>query len=243
MLSNEIKFEIEIKNITSTKLQQLAGEIDSSCLGNKNGKIDNGEFEIFKQSAQTYVLKDIVPLKDYREIFGFETSGEQQVNTDSLAYVQAKKDIEQADIEAQKKKQAEDKKNIKIVELKHDIVRIRQELYKGKYDELKTGTKLTSDQTIMSFISGSLPANLGLGYGVLGWISGEGASFLVAPTLIGLGAGLLTVGLVAGGCYLCNKYKSSKDIKYMQECEQENPQLYSALKYAEAKLAELEASK
>ena len=235
---------IDINSIGNAKLKQLATKIDNSSISAKDNQIDDKEFGIFEQMAKTYLLdKKEITTEDYKAIFGLDKA-DNKVKTDSLAYVQAKKDIAKADSLAQvKEKEKETQiKNEKISELKSNIEKMRNKLYKGKVNELRKDSKLNFGQKVCSMSAGTLPVSLGLIYGLLaeGEVAGSALAVIGGSMGIGLAVGIGVAGVIAGGCYLYNKYTSNKDIKFMKQCEQENPQLYQALQYAEKELAKLE---
>lgn len=233
---------IDINSIGNAKLKQLATEIDNSNISAKDNQIDDKEFGIFKQMAKSYLLdKKEITTEDYKAIFGLEKA-DNKIKTDPLAYVQAKKDIAKADSLAQVKEKETQIKNEKISELKSNIEKMRNKLYKGKFNELRKDSKLNFGQKVCTMSAGALPVSLGLIYGLLahGNVAGSALAVIGGSMGIGLAVGIGLAGVIAGGCYLYNKYTSNKDIEFMKQCEQENPQLYQALQYAEKELAKLE---
>lgn len=231
---------IDINSISNAKLKQLATEIDNSNVSAKDNQIDDKEFGVFKQMAKIHLLdKKEITNDDYKAIFGLENN----VNTDSLAYVQAQKDITRADSLAQVKEKETQNKNEKISKLKTNIAKMRNKLYKGKFNELRKDTKLSEDQKASAMTAGVISANLGVTLGFIGALSdsiGGALAVIGVGTGIGLVAGAAIAGVIVGGSYLYNKYSSNKDIEFMKQCEEENPQLYKALQYAEKELAKLE---
>ena len=234
---------IDINSIGNAKLKQLATEIDNSNVSAKDNQIDDKEFGVFKQMAKIHLLdKKEITTEDYKAIFGLEKA-DNKIKTDSLAYVQAKKDIAKADSLAQVKEKETQIKNEKISELKSNIEKMRNKLYKGKFNELRKDTKLSEDQKTSAITAGVISANLGVTLGIIGALSdsiGGALAVIGVGTGIGLVAGAAIAGVIVSGSYLYNKYSSNKDIEFMKQCEQENPQLYQALQYAEKELAKLE---
>lgn len=233
---------IDINSISNAKLKQLATEIDNSKISAKDNQIDDKEFGIFEQMAKSYLLdKKEITTDDYKAIFGLEKA-DNKIKTDSLAYVQAKKDIAKADSLAQVKEKETQIKNEKISELKTNIEKLGNKLYKGRFKDLRTDSKLSFGQKFISADVGVLPAVVGAIYGLIshGEVVGSALAVIGGPIGIGLAVGVGVAGVIAGGCYLYNKHTSNKDIKFMKQCEQENPQLYQALQYAEKELAKLE---
>jgi hypothetical protein len=234
----------EIRNETLRKAAEYADNKKNG--GNGNGILESKEESLFTRKASES-FSDLNVVNDYAKLLGYD------VQKKDNAYGNYKRS------EVQK-----EKKEKEIVRLKKDINNIREKLYKGRYSAIVQKQKgLTKSQknAALGTCSATTLYTLGLNFfggAALGISSIEalGISTAAATTyagFLGAGAATLTAGaigaaagvalpglIVAGGCYLYNKYTKDKDLNFIQQCQQENPELYNALKQAEKQLAELQ---
>lgn len=242
-----------ISSITeqSQKLGDLANQINNSGISKKDEWIDDKEFFKFKQSATALKNKGEISQKEFNAIFGLV------IKDNTKSYTSSYENYKKSEVQKEEKEK-------EIVRLKKDINNIREKLYKGRYSSIiQKQNGLTESQKDAAFGTCSAVSVCTLGLNFFGGaalgissIEALGISTAAATSyagFLGAGAATLTAGavgaalgvalpglIVAGGCYLYNKYTKDKDLKFIQQCQQENPELYNALKQAEKQLAELQ---
>lgn len=210
----------------SLKLGNLANQVNNSGISKKDEWIDDKEFFKFQQDATALKNKGEISQKEFNAIFGLVMTDNTKVNNDSISYNKAMKNVEKTET-----------KQKKINELKNNIAKLRNKLYKGKWDEIRNrGCGAGLIIGIPSLCTGAV---LGMKYGAFAGASiggpvGAGIG-LVLGAAAGIGVGALaTHGIVSGTRAL------SGDKEFMRKCEQEDPTTYRAIQYAERELAKLE---
>ena len=219
---------IDINSISNAKLKQLAAEIDNSKISAKDNLIDDQELGLFKQRAKAELLdKNQITNDDYKAIFGLEKTNN-KVNTDSLKYENAISKIET--------------KNKKIEELKSKISVLKNELYGSELANKRTidDVKKDAKQILKYSVAGGalFPTSVILLGSTMGLKVTAGAALgaICAGAGVGLVGGGLFGGAVIGVQSIIDKYNQSKK----EKCEQQNPEIFEALKCAEKELAELQ---